>query len=171
MLELLALCAIVYGPLASDDLQALAPEIFNQQSIMVDAVQSDEVARFIITVGEQTCIFSHQRLREVFLEEIYQNEERDRLHRRLVAYGNDWWSKRTQPLSDYLRQFWLLHCAELGEWDLIREVVSAILPTADGGDLRNRGRSPATSQRGATAATWATWRGCGGGQRRRVIWA
>jgi hypothetical protein len=133
VLELLALCAIVYGPLASDDLQALAPEIFNQQSIMVDAVQSDEVARFIITVGEQTCIFSHQRLREVFLEEIYQNEERDRLHRRLVAYGNDWWSKRTQPLSDYLRQFWLLHCAELGEWDLIREVVSAILPTADGG--------------------------------------
>ena len=132
VLELLALCAIAYGPLASDDLQALAPEIFNQQSSMVDAVQSDEVARFIITVGEQTCIFSHQRLREVFLEEIYQTEERDRLHRRLVAYGNDWWSKRTQPLSNYLRQFWLLHCAELGEWDLIREVVSAILPTADG---------------------------------------
>jgi hypothetical protein len=132
VLELLALCAIAYGPLASDDLQALAPEIFNQQSIMVDAAQSDEVVRFIITVGEQTCIFSHQRLREVFLEAIYQPTERERLHRRLVAYGNDWWSKRTQPLSDYLRQFWLLHCADVGEWDLIREVVSTILPTADG---------------------------------------
>ncbi len=46
--ELLALCAIAYGPPANNDLQALAPEIFNQQSIMVDTAQS--VVRFIITV-------------------------------------------------------------------------------------------------------------------------
>jgi len=69
--ELLALCAAAYGPLSSDDLHALAPAIFAEPSNIVAAVQDDEVARFIITVGEQHYVFSHQRLREVFLEAIY----------------------------------------------------------------------------------------------------
>ncbi|WP_232219038.1 hypothetical protein [Chloroflexus sp. Y-396-1] len=130
--ELLALCAIAYGPLTSNDLSALAPTVFSDQSVIVDAVHSDEVARFIITVGEHSYVFSHQRLREVFLERIYPPTERERLHRRLVEYGKAWWADRRQPLSEYLRRFWLLHCAEVGEWDLIREVVSAIVPTRDG---------------------------------------
>jgi len=95
-------------------------------------VRSDEVARFIITVGEHSYVFSHQRLREVFLERIYPPTERERLHRRMVDYGNAWWADRHQPLSEYLRRFWLLHCAEVGEWERIREVVSAIVPTRDG---------------------------------------
>ena len=130
--ELLALCAVAYGPLTSDDLSALAPTVFSDQTRIVDAVRSDEVARFIITVGEHSYVFSHQRLREVFLEQIYPPTERERLHRRLVEYGQKWWENRHQPLSDYLRRFWLLHCAEVGEWELIREVVSAIVPTRDG---------------------------------------
>jgi hypothetical protein len=130
--ELLALCAIAYGPLISDDLEALAPAVFTDQSTIVDAVRSDEVARFIITVGEHSYVFSHQRLREVFLEQIYPPKDRERLHRRLVDYGKAWWADRHQPLSEYLRRFWLLHCAEVGEWERIREVVSAIVPTRDG---------------------------------------
>ncbi|WP_296759886.1 hypothetical protein [Roseiflexus sp.] len=130
--ELLALCAIAYGPLTSDDLSALAPTVFSDQSTIVDAVLSDEVARFIITVGEHSYVFSHQRLREVFLEQIYPPKDRERLHRRLVEYGKAWWADRCQPLSEYLRRFWLLHCAEVGEWERIREVVSAIVPTRDG---------------------------------------
>jgi hypothetical protein len=130
--ELLALCAVAYGPLTSDDLSALAPTVFSDQSAIVDAVRSDEVARFIITVGEHSYVFSHQRLREVFLERIYPPTERERLHRRMVDYGNAWWADRHQPLSEYLRRFWLLHCAEVGEWERIREVVSAIVPTRDG---------------------------------------
>jgi hypothetical protein len=130
--ELLALCAVAYGPLTSDDLSALAPTVFSDQSVIVDAVHSDEVARFIITVGEHSYVFSHQRLREVFLEQIYPPTERERLHRRLVDYGKAWWADRHQPLSEYLRRFWLLHCAEVGEWERIREVVSAIVPTRDG---------------------------------------
>ena len=65
--ELLALCAAAYGPLTSDDLQALAPHVFQEQSDIVDTVHDDEVARFIIKVGEaqHTYVFSHQRLREV----------------------------------------------------------------------------------------------------------
>ncbi|MBO9391259.1 MAG: hypothetical protein J7482_21465 [Roseiflexus sp.] len=133
--ELLALCAIAYGPLTSDDLEALAPAVFTDQSTIVDAVCSDEVARFIITVGDHSYVFSHQRLREVFLEQIYPPKERERLHRRLVDYGKAWWADRRQPLSKYLRRFWLLHCAEVGEWDLIREVVSAIVPTSDGSGM------------------------------------
>ena len=130
--ELLALCAVAYGPLTSDDLSALAPTVFSDQSAIVDAVRSDEVARFIITVGEHSYVFSHQRLREVFLEQIYPPTERERLHRRMVDYGNAWWADRHKPLSEYLRRFWLLHCAEVGEWERIREVVSAIVPTRDG---------------------------------------
>jgi hypothetical protein len=130
--ELLALCAVAYGPLTSDDLSALAPTVFSDQSAIVDAVRSDEVARFIITVGEHSYVFSHQRLREVFLERIYPPTERERLHRRMVDYGNAWWADRHQPLSEYLRRFWLLHCTEVGEWERIREVVSAIVPTRDG---------------------------------------
>jgi hypothetical protein len=130
--ELLALCAVAYGPLTSDDLSALAPAVFSDQSTIVDAVRSDEVARFIITVGEHSYVFSHQRLREVFLEQIYPPTDRERLHRRMVDYGNAWWADRHQPLSEYLRRFWLLHCAEVGEWERIREVVSAIVPTRDG---------------------------------------
>jgi hypothetical protein len=130
--ELLALCAVAYGPLTSDDLSALAPTVFSDQSAIVDAVRSDEVARFIITVGEHSYVFSHQRLREVFLEQIYPPTERERLHRRMVDYGNAWWADRHQPLSEYLRRFWLLHCAGVGEWERIREVVSAIVPTRDG---------------------------------------
>jgi hypothetical protein len=130
--ELLALCAIAYGPLTSNDLATLAPAVFTDQSTIVDAVRSDEVARFVITVGDHSYVFSHQRLREVFLEEIYPPAERERLHRRLVEYGRAWWTNRQQPLPTYLRQFWLEHCAALGEWALIREVVSAIVPTADG---------------------------------------
>jgi hypothetical protein len=130
--ELLALCAIAYGPLTSDDLSALAPTVFSDQSTIVDAVLSDEVARFIITVGEHSYVFSHQRLREVFLEQIYPPKDRERLHRRLVEYGKAWWADRCQPLSEYLRRFWLLHCAGVGEWERIREVVSAIVPTRDG---------------------------------------
>jgi len=106
--------------------------VFSDQSAIVDAVRSDEVARFIITVGEHSYVFSHQRLREVFLEQIYPPKERERLHRRLVDYSKVWWADRRQPLAEYLRRFWLLHCAEVGEWDLIREVVSAIVPTSDG---------------------------------------
>ena len=130
--ELLALCAVAYGPLTSDDLSALAPTVFSDQSAIVDAVRSDEVARFIITVGEHSYVFSHQRLREVFLEQIYPPTERERLHRRMVDYGKAWWADRHQPLSEYLRRFWLLHCAGVGEWERIREVVSAIVPTRDG---------------------------------------
>jgi hypothetical protein len=130
--ELLALCAVAWGPLTSDDLSALAPTMFSDQSTVVDAVCSDEVARFIITVGEHSYVFSHQRLRGVFLEQIYPPKERERLHRRLVDYSKVWWADRRQPLAEYLRRFWLLHCAEVGEWDLIREVVSAIVPTSDG---------------------------------------
>ena len=106
--------------------------MFSDQSTIVDAVCSDEVARFIITVGEHSYVFSHQRLREVFLEQIYPPKERERLHRRLVDYGKVWWADRRQLLAEYLRRFWLLHCAEVGEWDLIREVVSAIVRTSDG---------------------------------------
>ncbi|MGQ9527368.1 MAG: hypothetical protein ACUVSL_16005, partial [Chloroflexus sp.] len=130
--ELLALCAIAYGPLTDSDLQALAPTIFPRQAVIRRAAEHDSISRFIITVGDHSYVFSHQRLREIFLEDVYGEDERATLHRRLVTYGREWWANRQRPLPTYLRQFWLEHCAAMGEWDVIREVVSTMTPTADG---------------------------------------
>ncbi len=132
--ELLALCAAAYGPLTSDDLQALAPDAFVEQADIVDAVSDDDVARFIITVGEaqHTYVFSHQRLREVFLEQIYPPKDRERLQQRLIAYGESWFADRSQPLPDYLRQFWIAHLKSAGEWERMRRVLTEIVPSTDG---------------------------------------
>ncbi|OAN45148.1 hypothetical protein A6A03_15645 [Chloroflexus islandicus] len=130
--ELLALCAAAYGPLSSDDLQALAPDVFAEQSEIVDAVHDDEVARFIITVGEHTYVFSHQRLREVFLEQVYPAKDRAQLQQRLISYGKQWYANRSQPLPDYLRQFWIAHLRAGGEWELMERVLTEIVPSADG---------------------------------------
>ncbi|WP_298819084.1 AAA family ATPase, partial [Chloroflexus sp.] len=130
--ELLALCAAAYGPLSSDDLQALAPETFREQSEIVDAVRDDQVARFIITVGDHTYVFSHQRLREVFLEQIYPPRDREQLRQRLIAYGKDWYANRHRPLPVYLRQFWVTHLREAGEWETLQQALTEIAPTADG---------------------------------------
>jgi hypothetical protein len=132
--ELLALCAAAYGPLTSDDLQALAPDIFVEQADIVDAVHDDEVARFIITVGavQHTYVFSHQRLREVFLEQIYPAKDRERLQQRLIAYGERWYADRSEPLPDYLRQFWIAHLKAVGQWPTIQRVLTEIVRSIDG---------------------------------------
>jgi uncharacterized protein YjeT (DUF2065 family) len=131
--ELLALCAVAYGPLSSDDLQELAPEVFEEQGDIIDAVHDDEVARFIITVGEQqTYVFSHQRLREVFLEQIYSVKERSKLQQRLIDYGAEWYADRRQPLPDYIRQFWIAHLRAAGDWLRIRTVLTEIVRSANG---------------------------------------
>ncbi|EFO80411.1 hypothetical protein OSCT_1770 [Oscillochloris trichoides DG-6] len=129
--ELLALCAAAYGPLSSDDLQAMAPEAFPEQADIVDAVHNDQVARFIITVGEHTYVFSHQRLREVFLEQIYPAKDRERLQQCLIAYGHQWYADRTQPLPDYVRQFWIAHLKAAGEWESIRQVLTEMVPRGE----------------------------------------
>jgi hypothetical protein len=151
--ELLALCAAAYGPLTSDDLQALAPDAFVEQADIVDAVSDDEVARFIITVEEaqHTYVFSHQRLREVFLEQIYPPKDRERLQQRLIAYGESWFADRSQPLPDYLRQFWVLHLKQAGEWETLRRVLTEIVPVGD--NTLNPGKQRATGPRAAIPAT------------------
>ncbi|MGQ9483058.1 ATP-binding protein, partial [Chloroflexus sp.] len=132
--ELLALCAAAYGPLSTDDLRALAPTVFKNRASILDAVHDDVITRFIITVGptNDSYVFSHQRLREVFLEEIYNADERATLQQRLIAYGNAWHTNRSQPLSDHLRQFWIAHLRDAGEWVTIRRVLTEIVVSADG---------------------------------------
>jgi len=107
----------------------LAPTIFEEQSDIVDAVQDDEVARFVITVGEaqHTYVFSHQRLREVFLEEIYAPRERAQLQQRLISYGDAWYRERSGLLPDYIRQFWISHLQAAGAWQRIRDVLTEMV--------------------------------------------
>ncbi|MFV9506870.1 MAG: AAA family ATPase [Oscillochloridaceae bacterium umkhey_bin13] len=132
--ELLALCAAAYGPLSTGDLRALAPTVFTKRARILAAVHDDVIARFIITVGstDTSYVFSHQRLREVFLEEIYGDDERTELQQRLIAYGEAWYAIRNQPLPDYLRQFWIAHLRNAGEWETIRRVLIEIVSTGDG---------------------------------------
>jgi hypothetical protein len=130
--ELLALCAAAYGPLTSDDLQALAPDVFVEQAIISDAIRDDDIDRFIIAVGEHTYVFSHQRLREVFLEKIYPPKDREKLQQRLIDYGNAWYDDRSRPLPDYIRQFWIAHLRAKGDWTHIQQAVTEIVPSADG---------------------------------------
>jgi uncharacterized protein YeeX (DUF496 family) len=130
--ELLALCAAANGPLTTSDLKALAPQIFKKHADITHAVRDNEVARFIITVGKHTYVFSHQRLREVFLEEIYPEEDGQELQQRLIDYGNAWYADRSQPLSDYLRHFWIAHLYAAGDWQRIQQVLTEIVPSSDG---------------------------------------
>jgi hypothetical protein len=130
--ELLALCAAAYGPLTSDDLQALAPDVFEEQATISNAIRDDDIDRFIIAVGKHTYVFSHQRLREVFLERIYPSKDLTKLQQRLIDYGVDWYLNRSHPLPDYLRQFWMTHLREAGEWKRIQQVTTEIVPSTDG---------------------------------------
>jgi hypothetical protein len=127
--ELLALCAAAYGPLSINDLRALAPTVLTKRAKILEAVHDDVIARFIITVGAAgtSYVFSHQRLREVFLEDIYDDDERTKLRQRLINYGNAWYSDRSQPLPDYLRQFWVLHLKDAKEWVTLRRVLTEIM--------------------------------------------
>jgi hypothetical protein len=155
--ELLALCAVAYGPLTSDDLQALAPKVFVNQTDIVDAVSDDEVARFIITVGEgqRTYVFSHQRLREVFLEQIYPPKDREILQQRLITYGNEWYANNNRPLPDYLRQFWVVHLTEAKEWVTLRRVLTEIVPVRVS---QNDYRQPWASLRFAAEGSYSGYR-------------
>jgi hypothetical protein len=108
--ELLALCAIALGPLTSADLQTLAPERFARLAVLQDAVAA--VARFIIGDGSATSgyVFSHPRLRELFLEKMLSASEREAYQQRFIAYGQYWYEQyiqqqaKAQSLPVYMRQ-------------------------------------------------------------------
>ena len=129
---LLGLCAVALGPLTHADLEQLAPEMFQRRVQLRQAASS--VARFIIGDGSdhRGYIFSHPRLRELFLEQVLSRDEQDELRQRFVSYGKTWFAKRRVPVSAYLRQFWVSHLAQVGAWDLAREVLTGIVSSGFG---------------------------------------
>jgi hypothetical protein len=152
---LLGLCATALGPLAIADLETLAPELFLVRAALNQAARS--VARFIIGDGseESGYVFSHPRLRELFLENVLSLHERADLQQRFIAYGERWHQEyldrltrqsgvptstdanhsslvtRHSSLPSYLRQFWIAHLALAERWDLARAVLTDIIAAAE----------------------------------------
>jgi hypothetical protein len=150
---LLGLCATALGPLTIDNLEALAPDHFQVRAALNQATRS--VARFVIGDGseESGYVFSHPRLRELFLEKVLSGHERANLQQRFIAYGEQWYEQHLyaitciskpitesishwasdlgRPLPAYLRQFWITHLALAERWDLANTVLTDIIIVAE----------------------------------------
>jgi hypothetical protein len=126
--QLLSLCAVAMGPLSLDDIQMLAPDAFYQRGKVRIQRAARAVERFIMGDGssEQGYIFSHPRLREIFLEDVLSRSEREKIRGAFIRAGMAWLEARTSPLSRYFRQFWVTHMAEHGAWELAHAVVCEI---------------------------------------------
>jgi hypothetical protein len=145
----LGLCATALGPLSIADLEALAPEHFQVRAKLNQTAKA--VARFIIGDGSETSgyIFSHPRLRELFLEKVLSEGERTDLQQRFVAYGEEWYTQHLHTLTTtssptanprpstsrhfpaYLRQFWVAHLILARRRDLARSALTDVLPVGD----------------------------------------
>lgn len=126
---LLGLCAIALGPLTSADIQKLAPDTFARLATLQIAAAS--VARFLIGDGrsESGYVFSHPRLRELYVENILSPQERSDFQQQFVDYGWRWYQAQIDPLPEYLRLFWISHLIEARAWDKAQQVLTEIVPT------------------------------------------
>ena len=126
--DLLGLCATALGPLASGDLQRLAPKTLKRQVAQYQA--ASQVDRFILGDGGPIggYVFSHPRLRELYLEKLLSESERREFQQRFVCDGQAWYGQRAGPPAAYLRQFWIAHLMESGEWELARRVLTEVVP-------------------------------------------
>jgi hypothetical protein len=130
---LLTLCAVALGPLSKADIEHLAPERLARRLDRIDAAAS--VARFLIGDGsaQSGYVLSHPRLRELFVEQVLSPRERTESRQRFVDHGKAWYADRRQALPAYLRQFWIMHLVEAGEWELTQQILTEVVPTgADG---------------------------------------
>jgi len=124
---LLSLCAVALGPLTNDDLQRLAPEQLGQQDVLNQALE--EVGRFIIGDGSEQSgyVFSHPRLREIFLEKVRSPAERRKILARFIADGQRLYDERVRPLPKYVRQFWVAHLVEANAWQQATCVLTEVV--------------------------------------------
>src|SRR5262249_31668717 len=74
----------------------------------------------------------HQKLREVYREKRIGMPQQTDLRQRFIQYGRDWYTNRSQPLPDYLRQFWVTHLVQAQEWTTLRQGLTEIVPPRDG---------------------------------------
>jgi hypothetical protein len=156
---LLGLCAVALGPVMSDDLERLAPDRFQIRADLNQAAKM--VARFIIGDGcaASGYVFSHPRLRELFLEKLLSDREREEYRQRFVAYGQQWYEQyihqqaKAQSLPAYLRQFWISHLAGGGQWELARSIVTDVM------QIGSRYEQPWATARYAAEGSYAGYLG------------
>jgi serine/threonine protein kinase len=122
--RLLGLCAVALGPLTSNDLAALAPEVFTSSRHIRGAVRA--VERFILGDGtpENGYVFSHPRLREYFESQLLSSERRA-YQEAFVSYGQRVFDELPdKSCPSYVRQFWVRHLAEAEKWEKLHKVVA-----------------------------------------------
>jgi len=112
---LLAACALAVGPLTADDIVSLEPSIFQKRAALNQA--ASRVARFIIGDGSNIngYVFSHARLREVFLERVLSSNERTLVSYKFISYGEGYYKNTQIQVPNYVRQFWFSHLFDSGE--------------------------------------------------------
>lgn len=132
---LLSLCAVALGPLTAVDLGVLDAERFAGRARLNQAAK--QVRRFVLgDGGEQGYVFSHPKLRELFVEEVLSDGERAGLVRCFVEYGRWWYDERAGDLPAYVRRFWVAHLRDAGEWSLMRRVLMGEVSEGVSGEQR-----------------------------------
>jgi hypothetical protein len=123
---LLKLCAVSKGPLSSEDLNLLDPDIFKEKSTLLEAV--NKVSRFIMGNGSEEggFIFTNTKLKYYFLKNKLFEQERAIFERKFVEYGLKWYSFRKNMPSNYLRQYWIVHLKEANEWTVLQKVLTEV---------------------------------------------
>ena len=114
--DLLGLCATAMGPLTMPTSKRLAPNSLGRQVAHIR--RRARSWGFILGDGGPISgyVFSHPRLRELYLEKLLSESERTEFQQRFVCDGQAWYGKRAGPPAVYLRQFWIAHLMESGEW-------------------------------------------------------
>jgi hypothetical protein len=126
--ELISLCTVALGPLTYMDIQHLSPITFRRRALLNQTAK--RVGKFIIGDGseERGYVFSHPRLRELFMEDVLSPEEINLIHQRFIDYGDNWHKNRSIHIPSYIRQFWIDHLVKAEYWELAIKVVTNIDP-------------------------------------------
>jgi hypothetical protein len=129
---LLGLCATAMGNLSKQDLLYLDPATFHEEAIIEQAASTADC--FLAGDGseEDGYVLDHLRLREIFLEHIFSQRERERFRQCFVAYGHEWYRGNHTVLPVYVRRYWIEHLAEVGAWEQMTQVLTEVVPMAQG---------------------------------------
>jgi hypothetical protein len=125
---LLGLCATAHAPLTINDLQQLAPHIFRRRVDLREA--AGEASTDIVGDGSDGNGYTFKNIQRSrhYLSNGLSEREQKNFQRMFVSWGQTWYTKRNTSLRNYLRQFWIAHIAEVGQWDAaIWEIASSAL--------------------------------------------
>jgi hypothetical protein len=125
--DLFGTLTVALGPIAQNDLEAINPSLVDPWEKDYVLTLLSQVRRFVFGDENQGYSLVHPRLQSYLLQKIKINPYREKI----LDYGATWYADRSKPLSNYLRQFWIAHLREVGDWKQIRIVLTDIVLSSD----------------------------------------